>query len=295
MKRNAFTAAVCLSTALSTALAFAPVALAEGDAANSADATQAEAAQDGAAADTGTSDATIGGDSADSGSADSDNTAPVAPTASAKIKKGATFTKSGITYKITKIASSTFSDPGNAPYNFTHTVKGNVEVVKYKGSKKAKVANSVSWSLAANKVDDETTLAESGSFTITSIGAGAFNNAKGHKVTSVSVGKNVASIGDKAFYGCKSLKKIALKGDALRTVGPNSDKSLNRKSKNYVTNLYKLRQKKWKICKAFKGTPRTCTISLPNINATKGLKYNMQYANAVRLLAGNAGFIGLVS
>lgn len=277
MKRNAFTAAVCLSTALCTAFTFAPVAMANT-----------------AQADCGSASISVmTSDASDTGAATGTSTTSYKN----KIKKGAKFTKSGVTYKITKLASTSASITDPADENGVSQKiiknKGYVEIVAYKGGKTAKLANSVSWNLPTAKLDDGT-VTEKGTFTVTSIGAGAFNNAKGHKITSVSVNKSIVSIGDKAFYGCKALKKITLKGGALRTVGPNSDKSLNRKSKSYVKNLYQLRHKKWKTCKAFKGTSRSCTIVLPNINATKGLTYNMQYANAVRLLAGNAGFIGMV-
>lgn len=272
MKRKTITNVICIATALSTALAFAPVAMAD----------------DAASTDTATQSAGL-----------------TAADITYKIANGYTFTSGGCTYKVLSAKASNNIDLTSSPsqdMSVSRAYTGTVSLVKYNGSaKKAKVPDSVSCSATstftsadANASIKSVSLTENATFTVASIGAGAFNNAKGHKITKLTVGKNVSSIGDKAFFKCKKLKKIILKGDALRTVGTNSDKKLNRNGKKYVMKLYKLRKKSWKTCKAFKGTPRTCTIKLPNINATKGLAYNMQYANAIRLLAGNAGFVGMV-
>lgn len=267
MRTKSFTAAVCLATALSTVVAFAPVAM-------------ADTAGDAAAAD----DIVI-------------TPAPGASEYAPTIKKGYTFTSGKATYKVTKLgkATQTVVDNVDSTSSTAYKFTGAVELVSYKGGKKASVPATASASVKA-KASDGSAVTEAGSFTVTSIAKGAFDNSKGHKVTSVTIGKNVASIGDKAFYKCKSLKKIALKGDAIRTIGPNSDAKLNRKSKSYVKQLYQLRTKKWKKCKAFEGVPRSCEIKLPHINPSKelNLKYNIQYSNAIHLLAGMAGYVGVV-
>ena len=269
MRTKPFTAVVCLTTALCTAVAFAPVAM--------ADATGDAAA--------GTDDVVI-------------SPAPSTFDYTPKIKKGYTFTSGKATYKVIKLANKatkTVSDNTDGSYSTTYKFSGNVELVSYKGGAKATVPATTS-AIVKAKASDNSPVKESASFAVTSIGKGAFDNARGHKVKSVVIGKNIASIGDKAFYKCKSLKKITLKGDQIRTVGPNSDAKLNRKSKSYVKQLYKLRTKKWKRCKAFEGVPRTCEIKLPNINPSKelNLKYNIQYSNAIHLLAGSAGYVGVV-
>ena len=52
---------------------------------------------------------------------------------------------------------------------------------------------------------------------VTSVAANAFKNNK--KLTSVVIGKNINSIGKKAFFGCKKLKKVTIKSKNLKTVG----------------------------------------------------------------------------
>lgn len=268
MKLNAFTAAVCTTTALSCVFAFTPIALAD----SSTPATD--------------------GSGSTAAPAPSEGDTAYVP----QLTKGKTFTSGKAVYKITSInTTQTTSDGVDGHASVSYASTGTVELVSYKGGTKAKVADSVSApKLSSTSSDGGDTYTETGKFSVTSIGKGAFDNAKGHKVKSVSIGKNVATIGEKAFYKCKKLIKITLKGDAIRTIGPNSDKKLNRKSKSYVKQLYKLRTKKWKNSHVFEGVPRHCEIKLPNINADKNLSYNINYANAIRLLAGHAKYVGLV-
>lgn len=276
MKLNTPKAIICAATALSCAIAFAPCAFASVQ--SNADATsQTPTATD---------------DAQDSGDQESQ---PVAASYKTKVKKGFTFAVGKATYKVTKMGkNATRNVVGNidGTSSTTYSYTGEVELVAYKGGKKASVPAQAKTQI--KKTISGNAFKEKGTFKVTAIGKGAFNNSKGHKVTSVRIGANVVSIGDKAFYKCKKLKKITLKGDAIRTIGPNSDAKLNRKSKSYVKKLYQLRSKKWKTCKVFAGVPRQCAIKLPNIDASKGLKYNIEYANAIRLLAGNASYVGVV-
>lgn len=54
-------------------------------------------------------------------------------------------------------------------------------------------------------------------FFVTSIAKSAFRGNK--KLKSIVIGKNVKKIGEKAFYGCKALKKITIKSTGLKKVG----------------------------------------------------------------------------
>jgi len=54
-------------------------------------------------------------------------------------------------------------------------------------------------------------------FKVTTIAAKAFQNKK--KLKKVTIGKNVVSIGSKAFNGCKMLKTIVVKSKNLKKVG----------------------------------------------------------------------------
>ncbi len=56
-------------------------------------------------------------------------------------------------------------------------------------------------------------------FKVTAVGKNAFAKKK---IKSVTIGKNVTSIGSGAFKSCKSLKTISIKSTALKTVGKNA-------------------------------------------------------------------------
>ena len=183
--------------------------------------------------------------------------------------KGQEFAKGSFTYKISKISSAAIE-------------KGSCEVtlLKYTGSgTSATVPATVSY--VAGGLGPVT-------FKVSAIGKDAFNNSKGHKLKSVVVGANISSIADRAFKGCKKLTKITLKGNKIKTIGPNVDTS-----KGNINKLYRIRHK-WKTCNVFSGVPRASVIKLPNIDADKGLDYNIAYANSIRLLAGHAKFYGQV-
>ena len=58
-------------------------------------------------------------------------------------------------------------------------------------------------------------------YKVTAISKQAFKGAKA-KLTQVTIGKNVRVIEQKAFYGCKKLKKITIKSKVLNKVGKNA-------------------------------------------------------------------------
>lgn len=102
---------------------------------------------------------------------------------------GDTFKKDGNVYKVVDL-----DDDGDD--------MDEVVLVKYGSSNKKPVVNVVKYKGKAYEVEK--------------IGKNAFNNAKGHKITSIKLGDEVESIGAKAFYGCKKLKTIDLaKCDAI--------------------------------------------------------------------------------
>ena len=67
-------------------------------------------------------------------------------------------------------------------------------------------------------------------YNITSIAKGVFKNDK--KITKVTIGKNVKTIGKEAFYGCKNLKTITIKTTKLskKNVGSNAFKGIYAKA-----------------------------------------------------------------
>ena len=86
----------------------------------------------------------------------------------------------------------------------TYIVTAKGSTVAYKGIKNKK----------AKKITIPSTVTINGTtYKVTSIASGAFKNNK--KLTKVTVGSNVQSIGKKAFYGCKKLKTIVIKSKKL--------------------------------------------------------------------------------
>ena len=66
-------------------------------------------------------------------------------------------------------------------------------------------------------------------YKVTSIKANALKSCK--KLTTLTIGKNVISIGKKAFNGCKNLKKITIQSKQLKIVGKKVFKGIHKKAK----------------------------------------------------------------
>ena len=91
--------------------------------------------------------------------------------------------------------------------------------------------------------------------TVTAVAPKAF--AKNTKLTQVTIGKNLKTIGKQAFAGCTKLKKVTVKGKSLSSVGSQVLKGMSKKGRLYVPktkyNVYKkLLQKKGKLPKQIK-------------------------------------------
>lgn len=109
----------------------------------------------------------------------------------------------------------------------------NIGKLKYKvtasSAKKKTVTCMGFWDKPQQSVKIPETVKINGyTFKVTSIAKNAF--AKNKKLKSVTIGKNVASIGQGAFQSCKSLKNIQIKGTSLKTVGKNAFKGLSKKT-----------------------------------------------------------------
>lgn len=76
--------------------------------------------------------------------------------------------------------------------------------VEYQGSKSVK-----------NVIVSETVTYDGITYKVASIALGAFKNNK--KLTKVTIGSNVKTIGKQAFYGCKNLKSVTIKSTKLTT------------------------------------------------------------------------------
>lgn len=120
-------------------------------------------------------------------------------------KKGATFTSGNFKYKVTKAATITAGK----------TTKGKVEVVGLSaaGKKKTSVSIGTSVKYTSNK--------QKATYTISSLGTGAFKSAS--KLKTVTLSKNIKSIKKDTFKNCKNLSKLNLKAK-LSSVAKNSFK-----------------------------------------------------------------------
>ena len=116
------------------------------------------------------------------------------------VKTAATFTVDGNTYKITERWKSA-KDPGE------------VVLVKYGSNNKKPVINTVKYQGKVYEVEE--------------IGKSAFDNAKGHAITSVTIGRNVEEIGARAFYGCSKLSTIDISKSEVIEI------DYSRKSRSY--------------------------------------------------------------
>ncbi len=79
------------------------------------------------------------------------------------------------------------------------------------------------------------------SYKVKSIADNAFKNKRNMK--EISIGKNIVSIGKKAFMGDGNLRKITVKSKVLKSVGKNALKGIN---KNAVIKVPKSKYKKYK-------------------------------------------------
>ena len=133
---------------------------------------------------------------------------------------------------------------------FTYKVTGadTVEVtgITKKGKKKAAVKIS-----STMKGNGKT-------YKITSVAANALKGNK--KMTSLTIGNNVVTIGKNAFANCTKLKKVTVNGNKLKTIGKNAfsgDKKLK------TINMKKVKSLKTVGKSAFKGISKKVTVKVP--------------------------------
>lgn len=92
-------------------------------------------------------------------------------------------------------------------------------------------------------------------YKVTSISNNAFANNK--KVTKITIGKNVKTIGDSAFKNCKKLSSIVVKTSKLKTVGDNVLQGIHKKA------VISVPQKKLTVYKElFKGKGQANTVKI---------------------------------
>ncbi len=121
--------------------------------------------------------------------------------------------KSTVTVNNNQVVTDTNT---NATYKIISAKKRTVQYQKFlsKTAKKATVPATIK--IAGKK------------YTVISIASKAMKGKK--KLKSVVIGKNIKTIGKKAFYGCKKLKKITIKTKKLKKVGNKAFKKIAKKA-----------------------------------------------------------------
>ena len=133
---------------------------------------------------------------------------------------------------------------------FTYKVTGadTVEVTGITGKGKKKAAVKISSTMKGNGK----------TYKITSVAANALKGNK--KMTSLTIGNNVVTIGKNAFANCRKLKKVTVNGNKLKTIGKNAfsgDKKLK------TINMKKVKSLKTVGKSAFKGISKKVTVKVP--------------------------------
>ena len=94
-------------------------------------------------------------------------------------------------------------------------------------SKKANVTNPSDWTVKTLTVKATVNIYGK-SYKVTKILADAFYGM--NKLTKVTIGKNVTTIGKRAFYNCKKLKTITINSGNVTSIGKNAFKGIAKKA-----------------------------------------------------------------
>ena len=161
--------------------------------------------------------------------------------------------------------AGTQMEDSSAVYKVTKSTASQKEVTYVKPKSKNKTSVSI-----------PNTVKISGfTYKVTSVAANALANNK--KVTKVTIGKNVTSIGKNAFKKCTKLKTVTLKSTSLKSIGSNAfygDKNL----KTITIKSSKLTSKS--VGKnAFKGTNKKLTIKVPKKKVSSYKKFLKKKGN----------------
>lgn len=144
----------------------------------------------------------------------------------------------GITFRKDETPGTT--KPTSKPSSVKLPAKGtkitSLSSGKYVITKSAKTGGTVTFiapkSASKNKVTIPPTITYNKiTYKVTKIQANAF--AKNKKLTTVVIGKNITTIGKKAFYNCKNLNKITIKTKSLKAsnIGSKAFANINAKAK----------------------------------------------------------------
>ncbi len=135
------------------------------------------------------------------------------------------------------------------------------KVTAYSTAAKTVTVTKASKQLASVTIPD-TVVYRKEIFKVTAIGDSAFANQK--KLKSAVIGKNIVTIGKKAFLNDKKLVKITFKGTAVKTIGKDAFKNIGKKAVFTMNKNFTAKNLKYKITK--------CTMSVKEVTVTGSSK-----------------------
>ncbi len=145
-------------------------------------------------------------------------------TATATIKGIGTYSgTTTISFQITKKTEENTASTGTVS-----TSNGDYQVITANGTK------SITYTAPSDNnkttVTVPTTVKINGKkYKVTSIAKNAFKNNR--KLKKITIGKNIKTIGAKAFYGCTNLKKVTFKTKVLKKIGKKAFNKIHKKAK----------------------------------------------------------------
>ncbi len=135
------------------------------------------------------------------------------------------------------------------------------KVTAYSAAAKTVTVTKASRQLTSVTIPD-TVVYRKETFKVTVIGDSAFANQKSLK--SAVIGKNIVTIGKKAFMNDKKLVKITFRGTAVKTIGKDAFKNIGKKAVFTMSKNFTAKNLKYKITK--------CTASVKEVTVTGSSK-----------------------
>ncbi len=140
---------------------------------------------------------------------------------------------------------------------FTATDGLSYKVTAYSGKSKTVTVTGISKKVTSITIPDTVSYKKE-VFQVTAIGNNAFTGQASLK--SVVIGKNVTSIGAKAFYNDKNLAKVTFKGTTVKTIGRDAFKGIKKNAAFSMKKTFTFKNVKYKITK--------CTASVKQVTVT---------------------------
>ncbi len=151
---------------------------------------------------------------------------------------------------------------------FTESSGLTYKVTAYSANNKSVTVTGANKQLTSIVIPD-TLVYRKETFKVTAIGDSAFANQA--SLTSVTIGKNVTTIGANAFLNAKKLKKITFQGASVNTIGKDAFKNIDKKATFTMPKTFTSKNLKYKITK--------CTASAKEVALTGAAKKNLTSLN----------------